>query len=353
MARKDFLKGQRFATRFLGRPHTWVWLGATGILCIAAWYLMALPTRAEPGGQRSWFLWSGNVLLGLFLLTLLFSVRKWSIKLPRFRDWGRQPSDRADKCWTEIQNLNRRIQRGAYGDDDEILAAAEEILQRFGIARIERPVVDEKSLPGGKVLRYVRTERRDPFGRLEAWCEMHMGVGTVACVGVLFHADFVLRHPIGWLLTILSMVVLVTGVIGAILYRIVPAKLARADAGIPFEEAGVAERDYQGCVEGLFAMLEPEIQQIVQAGIVRASSPDDLRGRSREILAKVASVQPKTADKVRELLVMAGSRDYLRWSFARARRLDFQLKLWRWIHVPVSIFLMLVVVVHVLAVLYY
>lgn len=353
MARKDLLRDRRFATRFLGRPHTWVWLAATGVLCLAAWYMMALPTRAEPGGQRSWFLWSGNVLLALFVLTLTFSARKWSIKLPRFRDWGRQSSDRADACWAEIQNLNRAIQKGAYGDDAEILAAADDLLKRFGIARVERAVVDEKQLSGGRTLRYVRTERREPFGRLEAWCEMHMGVGTVACLGVLFHADFVIRHPIGWMLVVLSMIVLVTGVIGAVLYRTVPAKLARADAGIPFEEAGVAQRDYHGCVEGLFAILEPEVQQVVHAGIMRAASADELRARSSEILGQVNTKHPGAAEKVRELLVMAGSRDYLRWTFAQARRLDFQLKLWRWIHVPISVFLMLVVVVHVLAVLYY
>ena len=66
------LRGQRFAVRFLGRPWAWAWLLGAGALAAVAWSLMARANRAEPGDLRSWFLWSGNVLLGFFVITELW-----------------------------------------------------------------------------------------------------------------------------------------------------------------------------------------------------------------------------------------------------------------------------------------
>jgi hypothetical protein len=71
------------------------------------------------------------------------------------------------------------------------------------------------------------------------------------------------------------------------------------------------------------------------------------------VLAKAFTVSPESADLARDLVVMAGSRDELLWSTAASRRLDFWLKLWRWIHVPVSAALFFVIALHVWAVLWY
>src|SRR5205814_7554276 len=113
---------------------------------------------------------------------------------------------------------------------------------------------------GGNRVLYVQLRKKEPFGRLEPWLEMHMGLGTVACLAVLLHADFALRHPIGWALLVGSMIVLGTGLLGAALYRVVPEKLAKADAGIPYEEAGVARENYQLCIEGVLATLEEPLK---------------------------------------------------------------------------------------------
>src|SRR2546422_1038200 len=80
----------------------------------------------------------GNVLLVLFVATMLFVARKWSIKLTWFRDFGRAPPERSDACWAEVQQLNVRIRKGAYASDAEILAAAQVTLRRFGVEKIQR-----------------------------------------------------------------------------------------------------------------------------------------------------------------------------------------------------------------------
>ncbi len=351
------IKGQRFRGRFLGGPLTWLWLAGTGVPAVIGWYLVAVPARGTPGDQRSWFLWSGNLLLALFVLTVLFSARKWSIKLPFFRDYGRGPRHLADRAWTSIQDLNRNIREGKYANDDAILKEAAEILRRNEMEKTQQ--VDIRTAgSGASAVKFVALRKRQPFGRLETWLEMHMGVGIVACLAVFLHADVMpgggsLWHHVGWTLLIGSMIVLVTGVLGAVLYRVLPPSLADADPGIPYEEAGVARENYDACLDGLLGTLDEDLRAQLAPLRARAGSVDERRKRNGEVLSKVATAHPEHAALVRDLAVMAGSRDYLLWSTARARRLDRLLKFWKWIHIPVSVALFFVIALHVLQVVWY
>jgi len=347
------LENRRFAVRFMGRPGTWIWLLGTGAVAGAAWALVALPARGTPGAERTWFLWSGNVLLALFVATMLFVARKWSIKLAFFRDYGRSERGAGDETWAAIQELNAKVRKGAFKDDAEILAAAAEVVNRHGTGKIQRAVLRTVDIGGGRTMKTVDVRKAEPFGRLEAWLEMHMGVGTVACLGVLAHADFAVRHPLGWTLFAGSMIVLVTGVAGAVLYRFVPERLAKADAGIPFEEAGIARQSYQSCIDGVLATLDEKLRAQFAPLQLPAASPADLAKRSSDVMGRIALSHPESAELARDLLVMAASRDQLFWSTAAARRYDRWLKIWRWIHVPVSVALFFVIALHVWAVLWY
>lgn len=351
MSDAALLKDRRFATRFLGRPGTWIWLGSTLVPGAATWAWAHFALRGFARDERTWFLWSGNVVLALFVLTLGFVFRKWSVKLRLLRDLGRAPAAMADACWTEIQVINRKIQSGAYGKDEEILAAADEALRRFHVERIQRAEI-RTAQAGGRTLKFVTLRKREPLGRLEPWLEMHMGVGVAACVGVWFHADGVLRHPIGWTLLVASAVVLATGLALAVLYRVLPEKLAAVQTEIPFEEAGVARENYETCLAAIVGSMPPEMQAEIGGMLRRSSSFEDLRARSEAVLLAAATKFPDQAELVRDVIVMAGTRDQLLWSTAAARRIDAQLKLWRWVHVPVSVFLFFVIAFHVLVVLY-
>lgn len=346
------LRDRRFAERFLGRRGTWVWLAATLVPGTVAWLVLTPAMRGFAGDERTWFLWSGNVVLALFVATMLFVARKWSVKLRAFRDLGRAPASAVDACWAEIQTLNRKVQKGAYGSDAEILAAAEAVLRRYQVERIERAEIASAGAPGADV-KFVRLRKREPLGRLEAWLEMHMGVGAAACVGVWFHADGALRHPIGWTLFVASALVFVTGVVGAVLYRVLPERLARIGSEIPYEEAGVARENADASLRGVIATLDPAVRAACDPLLRVATTTDAIRRRAEDVLGKVAATAPAEAEIVRDLAVLAGTRDVLLRTTAESRAIDLQLKLWRWVHVPVSVFLFFVIALHVWVVLWY
>jgi hypothetical protein len=338
------LKGQRFAARFLGRP--WAWLAFAGVLlpAAAAWFLS--------GGSRGWFLWSGNLLVLLFLVTFLFSLRKWSLRFPFFRNYGRADPKRSDACWAEIQGLNTRIQSGAFADDAAILVEARRLLAQFRVDGALKPVLKDIQSRKGTV-RAVDLVKKEPFGRLEPWLEVHIGVGTAACAGVFLHADFVLRHPVGWALLALSVIVLVGGLVGAWCFRALPPKMAEADPGIPFEEAGVARGMLRECIDGIVAKFPPEAAAPLAALSVEARTPEELMRRAEAILPDLSAKYPDRAGLLRDLVVMAGTRDRLEWSTRRSRKLEFWMRLWRWVHVPASIALVFFLGLHVLLVLWY
>src|SRR5437879_9890096 len=127
------LKDRRFAVRFLGRRVAWLWLAAILVPGFALWVWAQHALRGFAADERTWALWSGNVVLVLFLATLGFVLRKWSVKLKAFRDLGRAPESMVDACWAEIQLLNKNIAKGAFAGDDEILSAAAVVLRRFGV----------------------------------------------------------------------------------------------------------------------------------------------------------------------------------------------------------------------------
>ena len=352
MSRGATLDGRRFAVRFLGRPGAWIWLAATFVPGVATWVWADQVLRGFAGDERTWFLWSGNVVLALFVMTLFFVFRKWSVKLRMFRDRGRAPASMADACWSEIQVLNKKVQKGAYGSDAEILAAANDVLRRFHVERIERAEIETADI-GGRALKFVRLRKREPLGRLEPWLEMHVGVGAAGCLGVWFHADGALRHPLGWALFLGSMVLLVTGVILIVLYRVLPPRLARQSGEIPFEEAGVAREGYEASLAGVVGTMPAELQTEVADLFRRSTSFVQLKQQSEGVLSRVAAKYPDQAELVRDAIVMAGTRDYLLWTTVQARAIDRQLKLWRWIHVPVSVFVFFAIAFHVFVVLWY
>ena len=146
---------------------------------------------------------------------------------------------------------------------------------------------------------------------------------------------------------------LTTGLVGALFYRILPPALVAADPGIPYEEANVARETYDECIAGVLGTLEPDLRAELRPLLRSAASAERVEARSRELLAGVAAGRPEQAALVRNLVVMAGSRDRLRQTTARARRIDFWLRVWRYVHVPASVALFFAIAVHVVQVVWY
>ena len=101
-----------------------------------------------------------------------------------------------------------------------------------------------------------RRPRAAPLGRAKAWLQAHVYLGAVAFLGVLIHSDFALpRGLMGWALLLLSAWVTLTGVLGVLLQKWIPAALAD---GLRVE--ALYER-IPGLIEGLTAEADALVDE--------------------------------------------------------------------------------------------
>ena len=80
---------------------------------------------------------------------------------------------------------------------------------------------------------------REPLGRMSHWLHSHFFYGLAFAVFVILHGGGTLTSPMGVLLNGLSLIVIVTGILGIILFAFGPARFAQAErAGrIGFEQS--------------------------------------------------------------------------------------------------------------------
>ena len=241
----------RFPSRYLGRYRFYgivlFFGGGSAALGFRAYEWL----RADPSLQHSWHVWTGNIVLAMFLVAYAFSLRKWAFKLKFFQNIGVRQRTNLDSLWTGLQELNRQIVRGLLKDHKEIMQRANEVLKKSRTAGIRTPHIEETDLGQGRKVPLVRVRRKELFGRLESWMEFHVALGLVGCVGVYFHADMAVRSLQGWLLFGLSAIVLGTGLIEAVVYRLAPPLLARLHFGFPYEECSVRSMTYSRCTKGV------------------------------------------------------------------------------------------------------
>jgi len=394
---------RRFEVRFLGRWNFWVVLAASAVAALLCWKRF--------GGAGEWQRGSGYGLLALFAATYVFSLRKWSMKLRGVREWGMwsaeakadlrrsrrddrfelarrrraelagaSPFSRAglvrivrrrradarelarrdarhrqrlaaaihadlDHMWTGLNEINRKIAAKQLVTDGDILRQANQVVATARVRGIRRVDLVVQTAPTGEKLRAVVARHREPFGRLEAWLEVHAALGTVAALGVLPHAALRVTSPLGAWMVVLSLLVLVSGAAGLVLFRLAPAWHAKHEFGIPFEEAATLLADWKVAL----AAVERRLPEATRGRVARFLG-GDLVTRGVEIKAALAAEPPESMAAARDVLVLAGTRAALRRATLPSRRVDLLLHAWRWVHVPASVVLLALVLVHLLQV---
>ena len=250
-----------------------------------------------------------------------------------------------DHMWTGLNEINRKIAAKQLVTDGDILRQANQVVATARVRGIRRVDLVEQTAPTGEKLRAVVARHREPFGRLEAWLEVHAALGTVAALGVLPHARLHVSSPLGAWMVALTLIVLVSGATGLVLFRLAPAWQARHEFGIPFEEAGTLLADWSVALSAVERRL-PEATR----GRVARFLGGDVVPRGVEIRALLAAEPSESMAAARDVLVLAGTRAALLRATLPSRRVDLFLHAWRWVHVPASVVLLALVAVHLLQV---
>ena len=206
---------------------------------------------------------------------------------------------------------------------------------------------------------------RSRFGTLEQWLQSHIYLGILALVILVFHTGGRFNDKIAVTTLILVAVVVLSGIVGAVLYVFIPRLLTEVESELTVDELS-EQLNQLGKQMARIASGRSEPFQRIYNQLIYESIPGWLAGwrlllrvgRRKSIGAAdlpplLALVPQEEEPELRQLLVVSRQRKELLLRLLFQQRYKNILEAWLYIHVPFTVALLLFAIVHIAAVFYY
>ncbi len=319
------------------------WHAVVAALLVVGFYLWGRALGTTWGWQtdtdRGFLLWSGWVAFTLYLVLWAYAARKaahrtrWSFEFARA-----VPVQQLEQAQARLSDLRVEAFAGRLTGASMLAARATSVLAQEKVDR----VLAAEVTPGADGKPPQLTVRwRQPLGRLARWMHAHLYYGVAAAVLVTLHGGLRFTSPMALALNALSLAVIGTGLFGIVLWTFGPAWLSAAEGDLNYERADALRQHYARKVaataDALRTTAAPAVNAVLAAGPAGGA-------------AFLAAAQGEAQPIARDLLTLLGQRAAVDvvWQRLSARRAV--LNTWRLVHVPLSIALVLVVLVHVFSV---
>ena len=226
----------------------------------------------------------------------------------------------------------------------------------------------------------IRKRRYGGVGSVQAWASAHVYLGVTLLGVVLLHSAAQVGWNVHTLAFVLMLVVIVSGIVGAGLYLVVPERHSRLRQGRSradlFRE--MTELDDK-CLElsrSCATATELSVRSSIERTVVGGGVFDQLFGRDRstfmngdnveiqrnqdqaDVLRYVAQLAPGVRTQAESaalqgLVTLMARRQGLLRRIRQDIQLQGFLELWLYVHVPVSLALIAAVLIHVFVVFWY
>lgn len=213
---------------------------------------------------------------------------------------------------------------------------------------------------------------KSTWGRLESWLQSHVWLGLLSVALVAFHSGFHFRDRVAVAAFAVLVAVVASGVWGVFLYAQVPRLLTEVETNLTAEQASEQLDQLARGMARLAAGRSAELTRVYEAllaqsfpgryagwRILRPGSGRSRRGERSgargevSLAAALARVGPAEQEELRQLLVLSRQREELHRRLLDQQRYKNLLDVWLFLHLPLSIALLVLVAVHVAAALYY
>jgi hypothetical protein len=222
-----------------------------------------------------------------------------------------------------------------------------------------------------------KKKRLWPIGRVEMWLRGHIWLSILTIPLVLLHAGFKSGGPMTQLLLFLYAVVMLSGFYGLALQQFMPGLMTRRLASeVIYEEIPYLRKQLAAAAGKLHAELQPKEQGSAKGEAVI------MRQRGLEVIVKLIEnevlpylrsahggrsrlARQQASDDIFRLLKMnisdayAGTVDSLQTWCDERRRMDLQIRMhhwlhgWLFVHIPVSVLLLMLTVWHAAATVFF
>ena len=206
---------------------------------------------------------------------------------------------------------------------------------------------------------------RSRFGTLEQWLQSHIYLGVLAMIILLLHTGGRFNDKIAVATLVLVGIVVASGILGAILYVTVPRLLTEVESELTVDE--ISEQMNQLAKQmARIASGRSEPFQRIYKQLIDEGRPGWLAGwrllfsrmRNKKGVssdwAPLLRLVPKEEEaELRQMLVVSRQRKELLLRLLFQQRYKNVLESWLYVHVPFTVALLVLAIVHVVAVFYY
>jgi hypothetical protein len=220
------------------------------------------------------------------------------------------------------------------------------------------------------VLMYLGIRKRSyasSTGTLQGWVSAHVYLGLLTLLLIPMHAGFRFGWDVHTLAFVLLAVVVLSGVLGLFLYRNIPGRLTRYEAG---QQADKIDPEIARLLADMRALMKDKSDVLVQiykaelaasqsrapkgwSLLLKGLGGDLLAARSADLAKKVSTIPSSDQATFQILSQLLLKKTQLEVNLQHQMRLRNALQAWLYIHVPVSIAMVLAVGVHLVAVFLY
>lgn len=205
---------------------------------------------------------------------------------------------------------------------------------------------------------------RSRLGTLENWAQSHSYLGLLVVIVVLAHSGFRFQDRLAVAALLVMIAVSVTGVVGAVLYTLVPRILTTIGTEPAVPE--IAEqlnqlhrsmsrigRDASQELHAVYLHTTQQIRPIRLAGWRILSRMKTSQGEDAKLRALLRQVDGSEQVALQRMLVLARQHGELRRLLVAQQRYRNLLQVWLYLHVPLTAALVALVVAHALSAYYF
>ena len=207
---------------------------------------------------------------------------------------------------------------------------------------------------------------RSRFGTLEQWLQSHIYLGILAMIILLFHTGGRFNDKIAVATLILVAIVVGSGIVGAVLYVTIPRLLTEVESELTVDEISDQLNQLAKQMARIASGRSEPFQRIYNS-LIEESMPGWLGGwrllvsrlarkkaTKQTDLSKMLSLVPRDEEvELRQLLVVSRQRKELLIRLLFQQRYKNILEAWLYVHVPFTIALLVLALVHIVAAFYY
>ena len=211
-----------------------------------------------------------------------------------------------------------------------------------------------------RIRRLVYTKK---IGSMDGWRQAHLYLGLLCAFIILIHSEFRVTGPFGIIMAVLFIFSVATGILGSVLYRVVPVWLSKH--GVDALEMDKRRKDPSEYIKDAEAIIENSSKEFVEYfnNQVRPRfvySPSalsyllrdetDITNARKKIFDQLKLDAPKLEKQTVVILEnLYSERDAMEYKWARLQTLRW----WILIHAPATAALLATIVFHIASVFYY